>query len=482
MKTPFRLLSRFTRDENGQVLPWIALLVVLFLGMAGLTLDLGHAYVCYRQLQASSDAAALAGAYAMTQAGATQATVQAEVNAYSSTTGGANASPNLPNVTTPQVTLKCITDSSLVPAPCNASPTGSNVIQVVQQSTIPTFFIQALQVFGVKSANSLTVGAESTATLQSGKPTQVNVAMVVDTTSSMGSNDNDANCGNTRIHCALGGIQTLLQALEPCTAASTQSNCTPFDQVSLFTFPPVAANTASDDTSCPTKNPTIVPYTTPTAGASWNPPTGSAGTYQITGYDSDYSSNNQQGGSLNTSSGLSIAVGAGGGNCKGMQTPGGDGTYYAGVIYAAQSSLMAAQAANPGSENIMIILSDGDANSTKIAGGQHVGNVYGSLDDQCQQAINAANFATGQGTTVFTIAYGAANSGCSTDKSGPLAGISPCQAMQDMASGAGNFYSDATASQNPGQCVPSQSLALDSIFSNIAAKFTSARLLPNGIS
>jgi hypothetical protein len=129
----------------------------------------------------------------------------------------------------------------------------------------------------------------------------------------------------------------------------------------------------------------------------------------------------------------------------------------------------------------MIILSDGDANSTKISGGQHSGNVYGSLDDQCQQAISAAQSATAQGTTVYTIAYGAGSSGCSTDKSGPLAGLSPCTAMQDMASSSADFYSDATASQNKGQCASGNSFSLNSIFTSIAAKFTNARLIPNGI-
>jgi hypothetical protein len=151
------------------------------------------------------------------------------------------------------------------------------------------------------------------------------------------------------------------------------------------------------------------------------------------------------------------------------------------VIYAAQSSLASAAAANPGSENIMIILSDGDANSTKISSAKHSGNVYGSLDDQCQQAISAANYATGQGTTVYTIAYGASSSGCGSDTSGPLAGLSPCTAMQDMASASGDFYSDATASQNKGQCASANSFSLNSIFTSIAAKFTNARLVPNGI-
>jgi hypothetical protein len=53
--------------------------------------------------------------------------------------------------------------------------------------------------------------------------------------------------------------------------------------------------------------------------------------------------------------------------------------------------------------------------------------------------------------------------------------------MQDMASAPGDFYSDATASQNKGQCASANSYSLDSIFTSIAAKFTNARLVPNGI-
>lgn len=484
MKNPGNLFLRgFNRDDSGQILPWMAFLMVLFCGAAGITVDLGHAFVCYRELQSSTDAAALAGAYAMTLSGATTASVTSQVNAASSLPSGSNANSNLPDVTvTP--TFRCVSDSSIIPAPCSASPTGSNVLQVVQTSQVPTYFIRALSVLGINSASSIPISAVASATPLSGKNTQVNVAMVVDTTASMGTQDSDVSCNNTRIYCALNGVETLLQQLTPCTASSTSTNCTGFDQVSLFTFPNVTANTASNDTTCPSSNPGIVPYSTPTPGAPWTPPSGTSNsaTYQITSYLDDYSTNNQKGGTLNSSSALAIATGASGSkNCNGMQTPGGDGTYYAGVIYAAQSSLVAAQAANPGSQNIMIILSDGDANSTKISNAKHSGNVYGSFDDQCQQAITAAQYATGAGTTVYTIAYGASSSGCSTDTSGPLAGLSPCTAMQDMASTPSDFYSDATASQNKGQCASGNSFSLDSIFTSIAAKFTNARLIPNGI-
>ena len=62
-RTNKSLLLLLIKNQDGQALPWMVLLMVLFLGAAGITVDLGHAYVCYRQLQASTDAAALAGAW-----------------------------------------------------------------------------------------------------------------------------------------------------------------------------------------------------------------------------------------------------------------------------------------------------------------------------------------------------------------------------------------------------------------------------------
>ena len=57
------IVARIFSDQRGQLLPWMALLMILFLGFAGLAMDLGQAYIAYRELQASSDAAALAGGY-----------------------------------------------------------------------------------------------------------------------------------------------------------------------------------------------------------------------------------------------------------------------------------------------------------------------------------------------------------------------------------------------------------------------------------
>jgi hypothetical protein len=310
--------------------------------------------------------------------------------------------------------------------------------------------------------------------------------MVLDTTASMGSQDPDPNCANKRIFCALQGIQDMLTALTPCASSNASGTCLSYNEVGLFTFPPVEAGTAQNDYTCGKGNPSITTYTTPaqptSSTTSWTDPTGTNGTYQITNYLYDYSS----GGSIDASSYLNIATGASGvSHCSGMQTPGGDGTYYAGAINAAQTSLMAAAQTNPG-QNVMIILSDGDANasSSKIAGSNTLsGNVYGSPDDQCQQAISAARNATALGTIVYTIAYGAPtgpHSGCSTDTSGPMAGLDPCSTMKYMSSGwpgdQTHFYSDTDAG---GLCPSGGAVDLPSIFGSITASFSKARLIPN---
>ncbi|MGC1424332.1 MAG: pilus assembly protein TadG-related protein [Terracidiphilus sp.] len=495
MKTTRKSLClRLINEQNGQVLPWMVFLMVLFLGAAGITVDAGHAYVCYRELQTSTDAAAMAAAYELSQPTATVASVTAAASNYSSVSGAVNANSNFSNPTI-SIKLNCSTAVANLGISCSGSSTGDNVVQVQQSVAVPTYFIRALDVFGIHAAKSVALSAVSTAAARGATNSQYNVAIVLDTTASMKTNDNDASCGNTRIYCALQGVQTLLTSLSPCTASGSGSNCaggSAFDQVSLFTFPNIQANEASDDTSCPTSNPAIPNYYTPVRGANWTAPTGTNATYQVTSYLSDYSSNGKSDGTLNTSSALGIAAGASTSkSCTGLQAPGGDGTYYAGAIYAAQSSLMAAQIANPGSQNALIILSDGDAQSTKISvsgtvlkagtGTPQLSVDYPSSSNQCQQAIDAANFASSQGTTVYTIAYGASNGGCSTDKAGPLAGLSPCSALQSMASAPGNFYSDATASQNKGDCLSSSNpnLNLKQIFKSVATSFTVSRMVPN---
>jgi hypothetical protein len=331
--------------------------------------------------------------------------------------------------------------------------------------------------------------ATSTAAMESGPNKPLNLAIIIDTTSSMNDDDDDANCGNTQIYCALQGMQTLLGSLSPCSAGSTtKTGClAPFDQVSLFTFPNIQANNANDDTACPTANPSIPAYSAPAIpgakNTTWTAPTGASPTYQVTTYEDDYSATNQAGGGLDTSTPLGIASGADNSrNCGGLQAPGGDGTYIAGAMYAAMTSLQAQQAANPNSTSAMILLSDGGANSTRFGSGfSGSSGTYPSTIDQCQQTVAAGQYATSLGIAVYTVAYGASTSSsqCTTDTG--KAAISPCTELQEAASSAANFYSDATAQENKGQCVSSanSNLNLNQIFTSIQHQFTAARMVPN---
>ena len=194
--------------------------------------------------------------------------------------------------------------------------------------------------------------------------------------------------------------------------------------MSIFTYPEVPANKASQFTTCNGSAPTPVPYTAPTVGATWTNPvwTSTTPSYQITsggtnGYASDWSSNNQtvgSSGSYNSSSGLAIAAGAVTG-CAGMGAKGGQGTYLASAIYAAGASLKAQAQAIPNTKNAMIILSDGDATakSSQFDSSVHLTStgVYPSATDECHQSITAANWVSNNvpDTTVFTVAYNARN-------------------------------------------------------------------------
>jgi Flp pilus assembly protein TadG len=517
--------ARAFRDERGQVLPWMALLIILFLGLAGLSMDLGQAYVAYRELQASSDAAALAGGYAMGTADETTAEVQsyaasfgsASSCSYSGSCPGANVNPNLPSATI-SVSLSCNSFvTNTVGIPCSSGPGGYNAVRVVQTAKLQTPFIRVLSMFGVHTASSLTITATSTAAMKGAANSQYNVAVVLDSTGSMSTGDTDnPTCkaaGWTKEQCALNGIQTLLSGLTPCGPGSSSSLCnSSFDTVGLFTFPNVKANTAVDATTCTTNSPQGAPYMAPVVGAAWSAPMGNNPNYQITsnvtgatnGYLDNYSATNASGGSIITSPAnpLEIATGADTSrNCNGLTTPiSGQGTYLAGAIYAAQSSLVAAQTANPGSLNAIVLLTDGDAPGTSnqdtftnAAGTTlsstttpklNTNGAYPSMIDQCQQAIGAAQYAASNGTSVYIVAYQAGTSGCSTDAS---AYQNPCTNLQKMALDAGSttpypayFYSDATTA-NGGACASSANpnLTLNQVFQSVTNSFTHSRLIPN---
>jgi Flp pilus assembly protein TadG len=469
-------LRRAHKDERGQTLIMVSVMMVVLLGFAALVVDFGRVYFSFRELQAASDAAALAGAEVLPQSTATTT-----ATLYSAVSGGKNTYSNLPTVTmvSGYPLVECLTTLIAQGFACSA-PANGNAIQVKQQATVPLTFARLVGV------SSFTITATATASMRGAAPTPYNVVIVVDSTESMNDSDGGSNCPSSRESCALAGVQTLLGELSPCGAS--QASCTqlgggqvknPVDQVSLLTFPAVTSASVADDYNCSGSSPTIMPYPLPTA-PNYTPAT--TPTYQIVGFSGDYRTSDTAT-SLSTSSNIAIAAGAKK-SCTGLQAIGGEGTYYAGVIYAAESLLVTQQAAYPGTSNALILISDGEAQATtskglSASGVSTTSGVYPSSVQQCHQAITAAQWAAQQGvggTRVYAIGYGSESSGCTTDTK---PAITPCQTMQQIASSPQYFYTDYTSTSNSCVSASQPTASINQIFTEIAGDFTVARLIPD---
>jgi Flp pilus assembly protein TadG len=516
----------FLKDQVGQTAVVVMWTLPMIMALACASVETGHIYYAYQRLVASTNAAALAGAQAMPNT--TQASTN--VTTYSAQSNGLNAHPWLQNVVATPTFLCLNTVSNSLNVACQ-TPTGAsggyNSLSVKQTATIPLWFGGLI---GMKQMN---VAAVATASMRGGQDEPWNIAVILDTTASMGDQDSGAQCSGTRESCAQQGLQMLLSDLYPCalgqTCTSTTSPLpTPVDTVSLYVFPAVTTATQSKDYTCPTSNPTIVAYTFPDALPGYTNGTAPASnlllpsgdTYQIVGYAINYKTTDTAT-TLNQAAPMVIAAGdSGKSGCSGLQTPGGEKTFYAQVIYQAQADLVQQQKNNPNSKNAIIFLSDGDATacasnaytsggacnnnanlvatedtlngtgtSTSNASG-YKSYTYPSALGECGQAVLAAQFAANSGTAVYTIGYGSPTSGsCLTDATysatvttnggswGP--GKQACAALAAMASQQVNFYSDdgsgcqATAPTN--QAITK----LTQIFHAIADNMSTPRLIPN---
>ena len=437
MKTlvnPTNLLRTALRDNRGATALIVAMAIVVLVGMAGFVIDIGHAYAVQRTLQASSDAAALAGAQDIPTS---SAQAIATATAYSSVAGNKNA---VSTVTATMVSgypqVKCFTSTGVA---CTG-PSGGNGIVVKQQATVPMWFAQVLGI------SSMVVSATSTAGISGGLPKPLDVMIVLDATASM--NQADPSCsiaGATKIVCALAGVRTVLNTLAPSA-----------DQIGVMIFPgTTSAAQAKLDYDC---SASTVP-----AVAAYN----ASPVYQIVPLSSDYRSSNSAT-TLNPSSNLSLASGGISSCAAGISAKGGVGTYFADAITAAQASLVANGKA--GAQKVIILLSDGDA------GASAANMPVGKATNQCHAAITAAQNAATAKTWVYSIAYNAstsAASSCGTDKPP----ISACSTMQQIASDSGQFYSD-TGGLAGGCASASNSVSeLVSVFQSIAFSLVPPRLL-----
>jgi len=370
------LLRKFRSEELGQTAVVVALMITAVMALAATSVEVGHIYYAYRLLVASTNSATLAGAQAMPNITA----AQANVTAYSSKAGKKNAN-NLLTVTSLTTNFYCSSTATSLNVGCQAPPSGEgsctsgascNALTVTQKASVPLWF------GGLVGMPSMNMTAQSTAAMRGGTDTPYNIAVIIDTTGSMGSGRapaSDGCGGDTQIQCAVYGLKQFLLEMDPCPLDTNCSTTNTYvDDVALFVFPAVASGNASKDTTCPTSNPATVPYnfTNVTTASQdlnlWDTMSnGKAvtqkdyqGGYEIVSFNNTYKTNDADT-TLATSSDP-LAVAAGGSSCQGLQAPGGQATYYAQVIRAAQAALVSMQGSTPGSQNIMIILSDGDAN------------------------------------------------------------------------------------------------------------------------
>jgi Flp pilus assembly protein TadG len=136
------LVARLAGDERGAILPMVTVALPIIFGTTALAIDYG--YVCYvrSSLQATTDAAALAGAQ-----GLSDGTYEAKAKLYSScaSVGGINTIAGI-TVGTPTITGVCSSNMQMV-LRCPLSGPGTsalNVIQVTQTAQVPLFFGSAI--------------------------------------------------------------------------------------------------------------------------------------------------------------------------------------------------------------------------------------------------------------------------------------------------------------------------------------------------
>ena len=343
------------RDERGQVIVLLAVTLVVLLGMGALVIDVGRAYVVKRHLQASVDAAALAGAQALPDPSAAAAAAYA----YSGKRGAKNDDPRLPDVGATVVT-KCLSKS-----PC--SPV--NAIVVEETTITPTMFAKVLGV------HSFTIHAKATALMSQGVSAPAHIMVVVDRTGSM---NNPCAAGGTKMTCLRNGIKAFLSGMDPA-----------YDKVGLIAFPPGVGNPC-----------TFNPKNTDGPKSDYD---AHANGYVAVPLSNDYKTSATS--PLNSSSALVSTV-----NCINA----GGTTATATAIDVAHATLVANH--DPKAQDAIIFLTDGESNygpcTNPNGSGVCSNNSSPYRTTPCHQAISSAHAYDASGTWIYTIAYGTSGLVC----------------------------------------------------------------------
>jgi Putative Flp pilus-assembly TadE/G-like len=388
-------MRRAASDESGQALVMTAIAMTLMIIMVGLVVDVGHAMLVQRQLQAGVDAAALAGAQHLPDAPMAESVAMQ----YGPTPQNKNAVSTVGNATT-TAKVSCLAG---VPG-CNRRDGGVNGIVVSAQSNVPTWFGRIIGI------TYLTVNATATACAPcSVKP--LDIMVVLDRTGSMCESSpgvNDPNC--TDLKNARNGVRSFVSNLDPS-----------IDKVGLALFPPVLDQ--SFVSRCP-----VAGYKPWSGTSNPNPPPASLnGKYY--GYDAywpyyvpdtrvppqtpsryvvaslegadgtpadDYLVKDAQGNWLLNDAQSAFLQRLG---C----TSGSGSTSYALSLEEAQYELSRNGRGNV--QDVIIFLSDGAANTWPKNTGSHWSNSWGWGQRPCGMGVQAATNVKQSGTIIYTIGY-----------------------------------------------------------------------------
>lgn len=424
---------RRARGERGQMLPIVMLALLGLLGVSAFAIDVGFAYFAKRQLQAATDAAALAGAQDLPNV--TLATQTAQDYATD------NMPSNIPTYTF-AYDAKC-THTSVIASGCDAA-VNPNALEVSGTAKTDAWFAR---LFGI---DHFSVAAHASACSPcSSAP--VDIVIAIDRTGSMCTPRGPAGeC--TDLDNAKDGVRTMLGILQPPNA-----------QVGMVAFPPVES-TASDPCSAPANTlggNGYDGYDSPDRGYVTDP---IGGDYKLPT------------GVLNDASGLYLHT-ADGPRTSCIQS--GGNTSYSEALRQARAELAAN--GRPDVPDYIVFLTDGEANIGSVYGANDPVYPPGNADDQqpCHTAVNIADGYKRDGVTIYSIGYALGDNVLCThggfhDASGnacapPAAGcfhfadmsspespqISSYTTLSEIAS-PGNFYNKADAGQ------------LDTIFAAIA--------------
>lgn len=423
------------RDEDGQVTILFAAGFIVLLGLVGLVVDIGHAYVVKRQLQASADAAAIAGADALPSVS----------SAIAVATSYGSSGENAVRGATQRNVAYCLRSVSYCYGAAPGAVVGAsgraNGLRVEQTATVPTTF---LKLFGV---STIGVSAKATACgLCAAMP--LNIALVADRTGSM--TDSMASLRS--------GLLTFLGSLNPS-----------LDWVSLLVLPPSPAGNA-----CVGAAEGAFPYD----GSSY--PASGDSAYVVAHYAHDYLVN----GALNPASQIVQQI-----DCMAPR----GGTAYKQALQAAYEELDNVPRDRADYPKVIVFETDGAANmapeswydrgSGKLEttdGGQRTvlyRAAAGHEDDihrPCGSAVDYARSLQRDNVTIMTVGYRTRDQGCWQAPHRTKVGYQERAEATDAATALSQMAS-------PGSAYTANDMAqMQAAFATIAGRLVGAKLVPDG--